>query len=125
MMYGTPRNSQAIIDKANTLWDNLVEKSGQDGPDIYDNGLRISKDDFFDSIQAIIDELHGVTLCVGNGLTVYGDYESISRTQTYVLLDTQHPIEKEDVKRALGRALQAIERAQGAPVGTLHEVKKS
>jgi hypothetical protein len=63
----------------------------------------------------------GMSLCVGKDLHVYGEYEAISRTQQYVLLDTNHPIEKEDVKRIFARSLQAIERAQGASIGTTTE----
>lgn len=115
-------NSQAIIDKANQLWDNIYDKGGAtEQPDV----ILVAKDEFYSALQELIDELHGMSLCVGKGLSVYGDYESISRTQGYVLLDTTHPIEREDVKRQFARALQMVERAQGAPVGTLHHVKAS
>ena len=121
---GLSSNSQAIIDKANSLWDNILDKDDRTSPEDSDMVL-VTKDEFFDALQEMLDTQYGCALCVGNGLSVYGDYDSISRAQQYVLLDTTHPIEKEDVKRIFARSLQAIERAQGAPVGTLHQVKKA
>lgn len=50
-----------------------------------------------------------VSVTVGSGLRVYGTVEAIGRVQDYILLDSTHPIEKEDVRRMLAKALQKTE----------------
>lgn len=49
----------------------------------------------------------GVT--VGAGKMVYGDYDAINRVQDWILLDSEHPVEKKDVCRSLMRDLQKAE----------------
>lgn len=49
------------------------------------------------------------SVTVGDGLVVYGTLEAVSRVQDYILLDSTHPVEKEDVRRSLARQLQAAE----------------
>jgi hypothetical protein len=50
-----------------------------------------------------------VAVTVGGGLSVYGTSEAIHRVQNYIMLDSSHPVEKEDVRRCLMRDLQASE----------------
>lgn len=49
------------------------------------------------------------SVTVGGGLSVHGTVEAIMRVQDYILLDSTHPVEKEDVRRSLARNLQASE----------------
>jgi hypothetical protein len=46
-----------------------------------------------------------VSVTVGGGLSVYGTMEAVNRVQDYILLDSSHPVEKEDVRRSLMRQL--------------------
>jgi hypothetical protein len=86
-------------------------------------GTSLSRAGIRNVVNTVVDSIHGMSLCVGKGLVVYGEHEAIHRTQGYILLDTTHPIEKEDVKKQFARALQAVEKAQGASVGTKFERK--
>jgi hypothetical protein len=54
-------------------------------------------------------EATGATVTLGGGLVVHGTVEAVRRVQDYILLDSSHPVEKEDVRRRLARALQAAE----------------
>src|SRR3546814_2858762 len=47
------------------------------------------------------------------------DQEAIQRVQTYIMLDSKHPVEKEDVRRGLMRSLEAAERALAEAVEVL------
>lgn len=49
------------------------------------------------------------SVTVGHGLRVHGPWEAIKRVQTYILLDSSHPVEREDVRRGLARDLQSAE----------------
>lgn len=49
------------------------------------------------------------SVTVGDGLVVYGSIEAVGRVQDYILLDSTHPVEAEDVRRSLARQLQAAE----------------
>lgn len=49
------------------------------------------------------------SVTVGDGLVVHGTVEAVGRVQDYILLDSTHPTEKEDVRRSLARQLQAAE----------------
>lgn len=61
-------------------------------------------------IQSALSKLEGmIAVTVGDGLSVYGTSEAIHRAQNYILLDSTHPVEKEDVRRSLARDLQAAE----------------
>jgi hypothetical protein len=66
-----------------------------------------------DMALALLDEREktSVGLTVGGGLVVYGSSEAISRCQQFILLDSSHPREREDVRRILMRALQKAEKA--------------
>lgn len=55
------------------------------------------------------EEKFSVSVTVGGGLSVYGTMEAIGRVQDYILLDSKHPVEREDVRRSLAKALQATE----------------
>lgn len=56
-------------------------------------------------------DVHGLVaaVTVGGGLSVYGTHEAITRVQNYIMLDSTHPVEKEDVRRSLMRDLTAAE----------------
>jgi hypothetical protein len=54
-------------------------------------------------------ERMSVAITVGAGLSVYGSMKAIDRVQDYILLDSSHPVEKEDVRRSLARDLQSAE----------------
>jgi len=56
-----------------------------------------------------LNELTSCSVTVGRGLSVYGTIEAVGRVQTYILLDSNHPVEKADVRRTLARELQAAE----------------
>lgn len=56
-----------------------------------------------------LHEMTGVSVTVGGGLQVYGEMDAIRRVQDYIMLDSTHPVEKEDVRRSLVRSLQAAE----------------
>lgn len=77
------------------------------------------------------DELRRLTtmgLTVGGGLMVYGHAEAIGRVQNFILLDSTHPVEKEDVRRSLARDLQAAESSltsSRAEVGRLRDALTS
>lgn len=58
---------------------------------------------------AQLHEKTGVGITVGGGLLVYGTVEAVSRVGNYIMLDSSHPVEKEDVRRSLARALQEAE----------------
>ena len=49
------------------------------------------------------------SVTVGHGLMVSGPIEAIHRVQSYIMLDSRHPIEAEDTRRSLARSLQAAE----------------
>lgn len=49
------------------------------------------------------------SVTVGDGLVVHGTVEAVGRVQDYILLDSTHPTEAEDVRRSLARQLQAAE----------------
>jgi hypothetical protein len=51
----------------------------------------------------------GIGVTVGGGHIVYGSHEAIKRVQNILLIDSTHPIEKEDVRRSLLRDVQAAE----------------
>lgn len=70
--------------------------------------------------QAAYQGLHDETcvgVTVGGGLRVYGTSEAISRVQTYILLDSKHPVEASDVRRKLAADLQAAD-------GKIHTLEK-
>lgn len=56
-------------------------------------------------------ELTSYLVTVGGGHVVYGSTEAIRRVQDFILLDSKHPVEKEDVRRSLARSLQTAEEA--------------
>jgi len=56
-----------------------------------------------------LNELTSCSVTVGRGLSVYGTIEAVGRVQTYILLDSNHPVEKADVRRTLARELRAAE----------------
>jgi predicted RNase H-like nuclease (RuvC/YqgF family) len=60
------------------------------------------------SVEDIARE-YCMSITVGGGLVVYGTAEAIGRVQNFILLDSSHSIEKEDVRRSLARDLQAAE----------------
>jgi chromosome segregation ATPase len=51
----------------------------------------------------------GIGVTVGGGHIVYGSHEAIKRVQHIIMIDSTHPIEKEDVRRSLLRQVQAAE----------------
>jgi len=55
------------------------------------------------------EALTTMSITVGGGLVVYGDADAIGRVQNYILLDSTHSVEKEDVRRSLMRQLQTAE----------------
>lgn len=48
-------------------------------------------------------------LTIGAGLSVSGSIEALNRVQHYMMVDSEHPIEKEDVRKGLAKALQEAE----------------
>ncbi len=68
-------------------------------------------------------EKMGVSVTVGGGLEVFGSMDAIHRVQQYILLDSHHPVEREDVRRSLARALQKAE-AELAAERERHEAFK-
>lgn len=59
---------------------------------------------------------------VGHGLTVYGSIDAIIRVQQYMLLDSTHPREAEDVRRSLARSLRRAE-DQMLTMGMTHRAR--
>lgn len=62
--------------------------------------------------DATIEKLRAEQSCsltVGGGLVVHGSIEAIGRCQQWVLLDSNHPQEREDVRRTLMRQLTHAE----------------
>ena len=68
-----------------------------------------------------LNELTSCSVTVGRGLSVYGTIEAVGRVQTYILLDSNHPVEKADVRRTLARELQAAEARVRELEGALKE----
>lgn len=64
--------------------------------------------DLPEDVAAKIDPLPSVT--VGFGLSVYGEMAAITRVQTYLLLNSNHPVEKEDIRRRLIRDLDLADK---------------
>lgn len=58
---------------------------------------------------ARLEDITGASVTVGAGLRVFGAMDAIGRVQTYILLDSRHPIEANDTRLSLARALQAAE----------------
>lgn len=58
---------------------------------------------------ARLDEQMGMSVTVGGGLSVHGSGDAIRRVQNYIMLDSAHPVEREDVRRSLARDLQKAE----------------
>ena len=58
-----------------------------------------------DSWKSRYDNLTRCGITVGDGMTIYGDYDAVKRVQNYVLLSSQHPGEAESVNHALMRDL--------------------
>jgi hypothetical protein len=54
-------------------------------------------------------EEYAMSVTVGGGLSVHGSAEAINRVQDFILLDSTHPQEREDVRRSLMRQLIAAE----------------
>lgn len=74
--------------------------------------------------QRELDRLRSLTsmsVTVGKGLWVYGEPEAISRVQKYILLDSNHPVEKEDVRRGLMRSVQKLEK-ENAQLEALNKI---
>lgn len=55
------------------------------------------------------NEDYAMSVTVGGGLLVHGSAEAINRVQDYILLDSTHPQEREDVRRSLMRQLVEAE----------------
>lgn len=71
------------------------------------------------------EERCGVSVTVGGGLSVYGNMDAIMRVQNYIMLDSTHPVEKEDVRRALMRNLVAAEERVNALSEKLEKAKEA
>ena len=71
------------------------------------------------------EEKLGVSLTVGGGLSVHGSMDAIMRVQNYIMLDSRHPIEKEDVRRSLAMSLQAAETRADALQAEVDRVRKA
>ena len=68
-----------------------------------------------DGELARLRDLTSMRLSVGAGLFVCGSSEAIRRAQTYIMLDSNHPVEKSDNNRYLMRELEKAEALLAVP----------
>lgn len=66
-----------------------------------------------------------IAVTVGGGLSVYGTAEAVHRVQNWIMLDSTHPVEKEDVRRSLMRDLTAAESTISSLSGEVERLRKA
>lgn len=67
---------------------------------------------------AELEEKLSVGVALGGGLMAYGSLDACSKIQDYILIDSQHPVEKNDMCRAWAKRMQLAEaRIDNAPKG--------